>query len=279
MILFGIVDDGGEGTPHQFNMLYDQTTAGKGSSEVVSLLYRFLVKERNPVYASPHVTFHADNCVGQNKNRTVVHFFLWCMATRLLESIDMQFLVKGHTKFSPDGGFGMIKRQYCRANIFTIQQVAQAVQDSTATTQRNTARIVEQDTFGDWKTALRQYFLPFKGIADCAAFRFHSTYALGELQVQEYGDDTWRSVRLLHPQCCPHTLLTDPAFLRLAERLPSLNVPTIPTKKQWDLYEKVRPYVPEEYQDVICPYPSVSKIPTAHTNEELDSEQNTTGGK
>lgn len=259
VILFGIVDDGGTGTPHQVNMLYDQTTAGKGSSEVVSMLYHFLIRERHPAYATPHVVFHADNCTGQNKNSTVIHFLLWCVATGLLESVEFRFLVKGHTKFSPDGGFGMIKRYYRRANIYTIDQVAKVIQESTMTTQRNTAIILPQRRFGDWKTALRQYFLPFKGVGACAAFRFHTTYALGEVQVQGYDEDTWKSVRLLQPHIQPHDLLTNREFLTLADWLPSLEVPTIPTKKQWDLYEKVRPYVPEEYQDIICPQPSVSK--------------------
>lgn len=273
VILFGIVDDGGDGAPQQVNMLYDQTTAGKGSSEVVSMLYRFLVKDRNPGYASPHVSLHADNCVGQNKNSTVVHFLLWCVATGLLESVEMRFLVTGHTKFSPDGGFGLIKRQYCRANIYTIHQVARAVQDSTVTTQRNTAIILERNAFGDWKSALRQYFLPFKGVAECAAFRFHSSYALGEFQVQGHDDDTWKSVRLLQPRFRPQTLLTTPEFLTLSERLPALEAPTIPTKKQWELYEKVRPYVPAEYQDVVCPHPNVSKISSSCTGAPPRVEQ------
>jgi hypothetical protein len=48
--LFGIVDDGGTGNPIQTNFLYDQTTANKGSSEVVSMLYLFEQK-RNPLFA------------------------------------------------------------------------------------------------------------------------------------------------------------------------------------------------------------------------------------
>jgi hypothetical protein len=267
VILFGIVDDGGTGTPHQVNLLYDQTTAGKGSAEVVSMLYHFLVKERHPAYATPHVVFHADNCTGQNKNSTVVHFLLWCVATGLLESVEFRFLIKGHTKFSPDGGLGMIKRYYRRANIYTIEQVAKAVHESTMTTQHNTASILDQSIVGDWKTGLRQYFLPLKGIGECAAFRFHAAYALGEVQVQGYDEDTWRSVRLLHPHLHPHNLLTNREFRTLADRLPPLEVPTIPTKKQWDLYEKVRPYVPEEYQDIICPQPSVRKnLPSSPKN-------------
>ena len=55
--IFGIVDDGGIGTPIQTNMLYDQTTASFGSSEVISMLYKFLRFERNRSFASALYTF------------------------------------------------------------------------------------------------------------------------------------------------------------------------------------------------------------------------------
>lgn len=75
--LFGIVDDGGTGNPIQTNFLYDQTTASKGSSEVISMLYLFLMK-RNPLGANRRVYFHADNCTAQNKNNALIQFFVWC---------------------------------------------------------------------------------------------------------------------------------------------------------------------------------------------------------
>lgn len=259
VLLFGIVDDGGIGTPRQTNMLYDQTTAGKGSSEVVSMLYRFLVNERSPHYAARRVAFHADNCVGQNKNSTLVHFFLWCLATQVLDHVEVKFLIKGHTKFSPDGGFGLIKKYYRRANLYTIDQVAQAINQSTEETHRNTAVVLGKEAFGEWKTALRTYFAPLKGISTCAAFRFDAAYALGEVHVQEYQDDTWQSMHLLHESLTPADVLDDVQFMHLPDHLSPVASPSIQVKKQWDLYEKVRPYVPAEYQDIICPQPHVSK--------------------
>jgi hypothetical protein len=266
VLLFGIVDDGGLGTPRQTNMLYDQTTAGKGSSEVVSMLSRFLSKERSPRYAARRVAFHADNCVGQNKNSTLVHFLLWCIATHVLDHVEVKFLVKGHTKFSPDGGFGMIKKHYRRATLYTIDQVAQAINQSTEETRRNAAVVLGKEAFGEWKTALRSYFAPLKGISACAAFRFDATYALGEVHVQEYNDDTWQSIHLLHDSLTPADVLDEVQFRRLPEHLPPVASPSIQAKKQWDLYEKVRPYVPAEYQDIICPQPNVSK--NTHTQKE-----------
>jgi hypothetical protein len=259
VLLFGIVDDGGIGTPRQTNMLYDQTTAGKGSSEVVSMLYRFLVKERAPQYAARRVAFHADNCVGQNKNNTLVHFFLWCIATQVLDHVEVKFLVKGHTKFSPDGGFGLIKKYYRRANLYTIDQVTQAINQSTEKTHRNTALVLGKDAFGEWKTALREYFAPLKGVSACTAFRFDAAYALGEVHVQENDETTWQRVHLLHKSLSPEHVLHDEQFIHLPDHVSPVASPSIQNRTQWDWYEKVRPYVPTEYQDIICPQPNVSK--------------------
>lgn len=87
--LFGIVDDGGTSKPIQTNFLYDQTTASKGSSEVISMLYLFLTKIRNPSYASRKAYFHADNCTGQNKNNAFIQFLAWCVAMNLFDHIDL----------------------------------------------------------------------------------------------------------------------------------------------------------------------------------------------
>jgi len=262
--LFGIVDDGGEGTPRQANMLYDQATAGKGSSEVVSMLYRFLRDVRKPPFAARRLYFHADNCVGQNKNSTLIHFFLWCIATDVVDHVELKFMLKGHTKFSPDGGFGMIKKHYRRANVYTIEHVANVLRISTPETKRNEAIILGKDDFGDWKSAFRTYFTPLKGISSLAVFIFDKSYPLGEVRGRGYaageeGEEKFHIFNLLHANLTPDEILRDPEFMNLPKRLGTLEQPQIPTKKQWDLYEKVRPYVPVEFQDIICPQPNVSK--------------------
>ena len=155
--LFGIVDDGGIGNPIQTNFLYDQTTANKGSSEVISMLYLFL-RQRNPLFASRKVYFHADNCTGQNKNNIMIQFFIWCVATKILDHVELKFMVKGHTKFSPDGGFGLIKKQYRRTNVYTIEIVTNEITNSTRKTARNAAMILEKKDFGNWKIALQKFF-------------------------------------------------------------------------------------------------------------------------
>ena len=257
--LFGIVDDGGNGDPLQTNLLYDQTTAGKGSSEVVSMLYYFLVHVRGHEFASRRVYFHADNCVGQNKNNTMIHFFLWCIAVGLVDHIELKFLLKGHTKFSPDGGFGLIKKRYRMANVYTMEQVSDEIKQSTRKTDRNHAIVLEKTDFGNWKSALEKFFVTLKGISTFSVFVFDKKYPLGELHTRKYEDKKFQVHNLLRSTSLSNKKLNNSEFMKLNNHLEPLEEPQIQAKKQWDLYEKVRPFVPTEYQDLICPQPNVDK--------------------
>eukprot|EP00731_Ephydatia_muelleri_P027611 Em0019g484a len=62
------------------------------------------------------VTLQADNCVGQNKNTTMLWYT--CMAWRVItgqhERIQLNFMLPGHTKFQPDSYFGLFKKHYRR---------------------------------------------------------------------------------------------------------------------------------------------------------------------
>ena len=62
-------------------------------------------------------------------------------------------MLKGHTKFSPDGGFGMIRKQYRRANVYTIGQVADEIISSIVRTKQ------------EWKSP-RYLSLPFKIVVE-----------------------------------------------------------------------------------------------------------------
>ena len=257
--LFGIVDDGGTGSPVQINMLYEQTTAGKGSSEVVSMLYYFLTRVRERLCASKRVCFHADNCVGQHKNSTMIQFLAWCVATGMCDHLELKFLLKGHTKFSPDGGFGMMKKRYRRANASTIEHVADEVRKSTRETKRNEAIILGKEDFGNWRSALQRFFNPLKGVSTFCIFTFDKTYPMGEVHACKHEADTVEIHNVLQPEVRPEDLLSDSAFVNLHEQLAPLEQPQMQAKKQWDVYEKVRPYVPVEYQDIVCPQPKIDK--------------------
>jgi len=57
---------------------------------------------------------HADNCVGQNKNRFVIGYFAWRVITGKHTQIHLSFIEVGHTRCLVDGHFGLIKKSYRR---------------------------------------------------------------------------------------------------------------------------------------------------------------------
>ena len=60
-----------EALPRQINYLIDEAVdVGKGANTVVSLIHHFLETHG---LGENHVHLHADNCVGQNKNNTMMH--------------------------------------------------------------------------------------------------------------------------------------------------------------------------------------------------------------
>ena len=60
-----------EGIPRQINYLIDEAVdVGKGANTVVSLLHHFF---KTHSLGENHVHLHADNCVGQNKNNTMMN--------------------------------------------------------------------------------------------------------------------------------------------------------------------------------------------------------------
>ncbi|RUP48345.1 hypothetical protein BC936DRAFT_144689 [Jimgerdemannia flammicorona] len=71
-----------------------------------------------------------DNCSGQNKNNALIKYLCWRIAVKLHIKITLRFMVAGHTKFSPDGFFGLFKlklRLVLKSEIHTIDQLATVV--------------------------------------------------------------------------------------------------------------------------------------------------------
>ena len=94
-----------------FFLIDEAEQAGKGAVVVVSLVHAFVhlhgLGERR-------VTLQADNCVGQNKNTTMMWYLAWRVITGQHDAIQLNFMLPGHTKFRPDSYFGLFKKYYRR---------------------------------------------------------------------------------------------------------------------------------------------------------------------
>ena len=191
--MFGVCS---EGVPKQVNFLnFDEAhLISNGSNAVISFLHYFF--ENFGL---------GDNCPGQNKNRFVLWYCAWRVSIGLHERINLNFLITGHTKFFPDGCFGLLKQTFRCHAVSSLEQFQSVVNGSARV---NTAQLVGTEDgasyvpVGDWQSHLSPYFRPLPGIKSYQHFRFDAT-APGKVFVRESLDSAETSFTLLTVHCLP----------------------------------------------------------------------------
>ena len=117
-----------EGSRIQTNYLIDEAESiGKGANSIISYLHHYL--ETHGV-GETDLQLQADNCVGQNKNNVMIQYLMWCCTTGKHTSCSIHFMIPGHTRFSPDQYFGLIKRKYRKTRISSVAQLSKVVKES-----------------------------------------------------------------------------------------------------------------------------------------------------
>ena len=153
--LFGICS---EAMFQQVNFLIDECIAiGKDANTIISLLDFYLSKY---THGEEVLNIHADNCVGQNKNRWVIKYLLWRILTKRNKRIHLGFMIAGHTKFACDACFGLLKKVTKRTFISSIYDIADCVDASAEKSMANLHEIVGLENgkllvqYYDWKSFL-----------------------------------------------------------------------------------------------------------------------------
>jgi len=72
---------------------------------MISYLHHFFAEYAIGV---TNVHLNADNSAGQNKNNLKLFYLAYRVACGLHKSVHLQFMLAGHTKFSPDWCFGLM---------------------------------------------------------------------------------------------------------------------------------------------------------------------------
>ena len=138
-----------------------------GPNAVASMLHHHLEHNSKP---SVSLCLHADNCCGQNKNRTVLACLAWRVFVGLNQEIQLDFMRVGHTRCFVDAGFGLLKQKYRRGDIDTVAQRAQVIKDS--------ASLNRAEEFcwlwRSWDSLMRNLFRPVKNITSFQRFSFLS---------------------------------------------------------------------------------------------------------
>lgn len=192
---------------------------------------------------------HADNCVGQNKNKIMLQCLMWRVLMGRHEKITLSFLVVGHTKFAPDWCFGLFMRKPRRTK---VEDIKQTVNNSTVSTTIKAQLVGIEDgtvvSTYDWKSYLKEFMQPLPGIKDYHHFQI-CTHQPGIIAVKRYyDDDKFETSPLLK---CP-TNLPHP------DKLPPLVVPSgLDSKRQWYLYDLIREFCSDSHKDIVAPLPRI----------------------
>ncbi|RUA07217.1 MAG: hypothetical protein DSY43_00315 [Gammaproteobacteria bacterium] len=186
-----------EGVKKQVNFLFTERDClamdGRGChgpNNVISMLDFYLfhngMGERRAV-------FHADNCGGQNKNKSVLHYFCWRVGKGLHTEISYNFMEPGHTKCICDACFGKIRQLFRRTDVNTTNQLRDTIQRSALINdcivyREGIGREFNFKWYG-WDVFFYQFCKLLKGIRKFHHFRFTGRDP-GYVYAKEHVQDT-----------------------------------------------------------------------------------------
>ncbi|KAK9976582.1 hypothetical protein ABG768_021787 [Culter alburnus] len=166
---------------------------------------------------------------------------------------EIHFLIAGHTKFSPDCGFGLIKQAYMKTRVNTLADIAEVVENSSPVSHLNIPQLVGiaegkvlVQTF-DWQQHLTHHFRRLPQIKSYQHFSFDAKRP-GVVLAKTHCD----------AQPVEYQLLRDRADLPSIDGLSVLAPPGLNIDRQTYLYEKIRPFCADEARDITCQAPRVT---------------------
>ena len=249
--LFGVCC---EALPQQVNYLIDEADfTDKGADTVISLLDHYF---EHHGLKEEHALLSADNCVGQNKNNAMLHYLMYRVMTGKHQSMALSFMLVGHTKFSPDGYFGLIKKRYRRARVYTYEHLVEVINSSTPGGFNVCQTYTKPPGHGAipfriWTSWLGRTFKNLPGITKYQHFRVNASTP-GTITVKQSMDAKEETFCLLKD--------TSFQFPKVVKHPPQIKPKKLSAKRQWYLYDAIRPHIPTmPGKDATAPKPRVPR--------------------
>jgi hypothetical protein len=136
-----------------------------------------------------HLKLTCDNAVGQNKNNSTIQFCKFLVLTGYYETVELNFMIPGHTKFKVDGNFGMIKRKYRKSTVYCKEEFVKVVEESSPVG-LNKVQCYEDGRgfyYYDFKEVLEKYFVKLPNIGKYHHFLIENSN-LGVVKFKEFVD-------------------------------------------------------------------------------------------
>jgi len=174
------------------------------------------------------------------------------------ETIELNFMIAGHTKFRVDGNFGMIKKLYRKSTIYNIEQFTEVVRKSSPAG-LNKVQCYENGQgfqYLDIKASLGTYFEKLVGIQKYHHFLFSADNP-GVVKVQEEANGEFKEFNLLKTNGREiRETIKEIKNLTFTELVP----PPLKMERQEYLYQKIRPLLPEKFRDITYSQPFQREI-------------------
>ena len=239
--LFGVNN---EGINRQTNYLIDEAVdCGKGSNSVISYLHHFF---ENHGFGEKNLILQADNCSGQNKNNFLMQYLCWRIQQGLHSNIEYNFLLAGHTKFSPDRCFGIFKKKYVQLYCSSLFEVADAMLMSSevGTNVYELVGLPDGTLYVpvyDWKGYFDKHFNGISDISKYHHFRFDSRDP-DFVFAKEFVDTEEIKIKLFK------------STVKM-QNLPNIVLPKgLSDERKYYLYSEIRQFCREGTEDLVAPY-------------------------
>ena len=240
--LFGICNDA---IHQQINFLIDEcVNIGKGPNTIISLLHFYVEKYCIGIRT---LFMHADNCVGQNKNNYVMMYLLWRVLTGRSTELTLSFMIAGHTKFSCDACFGLIKKVVKRTFISSLVDIAECVDKSGEHKSTNIVELVGLENgyplihYFEWQKFLTRFFNKLPKIKPYHYFRAAQDLPIGTMELRLYSDSEPEYFNILKQK---------PGKDLFPERIYPLG---LSKERKAYLHKEIRPYCRRGTEDLVAP--------------------------
>ena len=273
VLLFGVVNNATEDGFDRMNAyIWREFEGDRGANNIASCLFKDLKRRgwlNGPNFGE--LTYIADNCGGQNKNKIVVRFLMWLVESNIFPRVRIFFLVKGHTKNAADRMFNLLKHTYHNKNIFSYDQLHDVLSSNQYV---DVFQMRPHHFHNHLKWQDKHYRTPAQGefkrthvFTICKSSHGITGITTADnvttttLLKQDNNDSTIRKDGLLPTRRNRKALRLNPdararEIAKMEENLEELVPTPLKAIKQVELWKKWAPLIPEKYRADTCPKPS-----------------------
>jgi hypothetical protein len=181
----------------------------------------------------------------------MVHYLLWRVMTGQHDEITLSFMIPGHTKFSPDWCFGLLKKRYRRTEVGGLTDLIDVVNQSAVVNVAQPTGSADGKVLVptyDWQEFFTPHFKKVTGIKKLHHLRFSSA-SPGCVFVKERAGS--EEVKRCFFKKDAEDWKPEP------DELPPVLPPAgLSLQRQWYLHDKIREFCPDDLQDITCPKPA-----------------------